>query len=305
MSEFNFDHLCGWQDSVAAEALSSAPLESKKPFQLIGDGPKSRRIAFFEISRKVLGSDPENIPQEIGDCVSWGYKHAVEDLQCYQIAMGNLETFRLIFPSYHYGTGRVYIGGRGRFSSDGSTGSWQSQALMRYGLVCNDDPGVPQYSGSVAKQYGGNEGGVLDKLSPLGKQHLVKQTALVTTWDQLVEALTSGYPTPVCSNQGFTMLPQSDGFHHPQGAWGHCMEICYIDDDGGNVEPHVGIRNSWGDVHGQIIDFRDPSLKWPVGMLRVRKNVVERMLSMQDSYALSSFDGFPAQTLPIDFFKQW
>lgn len=304
MEDFEFSHLCGWDNEVATEALKECPPEVKRSFQLIGDGPKSKRIAFFEIARKVIGKDPENIPQEIGDCVSWGYKHGVEDLQCYQIAMGNLSQFRLIFPSYHYGTGKVYIGGQGRWAGDGSVGSWQSRALTEYGVVCTDDSDVPPYSGAIAKQYGYNGGGVLDKLSPLGKQHLVKGTSLVTTWDQLVDSLTNGYPVPVCSNQGFNMLASSDGFHAPRGSWGHCMEICYVDDDG-DIEPHCGIRNSWGDVHGQIIDFRDPTLKWPVGMLRVRKNVVESMLAMQDSFALSSFEDFPAQILPVDFFRQW
>ncbi len=298
----NFEHLCGWSESRAALANQSIPHDQ---FLLTGTGPVSRRMALFAVVRQVLGTEPENINQLIGDCVSWGAKHAVEYLQCFQLAMGNMEQFRLIFSPYHYGTGRVLIGGEKGSYSDGSVGIWQVQAIQKFGVVCLDDPGVPPYSAQVAKQFGADAGNVLEKFEDVGKQHLLKSFAKVSTWEQLVQAITNGFPVTVASNQGFTMTARSDGFHAPSGHWGHQMCITFVDDDGGNIEPHAGILNSWGDVHGQIIDFRDPSLKWAIGMLRARKSVIEHMLAADDSYAYSSFNGFPAQILPESFFSNF
>ncbi len=300
--------LCGWigHDAVLLQnAFNAAPDHMKQDFHLIGAGPVSRRMPLFEIVRRVLGNDIENINQLIGDCVSWGAKHAVEYLECFQIAMGNMNKFRLIFPSYHYGTGRVLIGGQKGDHQDGSIGVWQIQAIQKYGVICNDDPNVPPYSAKVAKTFGADDGNVLEQFTELGQKHLIQKTAKVTTWDQLVDAVCNGYPVTVASNQGFTMNPQSDGFHHPSGRWDHQMCITYVDDDGGAVESHGGILNSWGDVMGSVVDFRDKSLKWPVGMIRARKNVIVSMLEQGDSWAYGSFQDFVAQILSEEFFSNF
>jgi hypothetical protein len=102
------------------------------------------------------------------------------------------------------------------------------------------------------------------------------------------------------------MLPQSDGFHHRSGEWNHQLAIVGVDDDGGDVEPHGCVLNSWGlTAHGEITDFRNPSLKWPGGTLRVRKKDIEAHLRQDDSWAFSSFEDFPAQVLPEDFFNMF
>lgn len=303
-SSFDPSSLCGWYDSIAPIANAVAPSEYQQPLLIFGSGPPSRRMLLFEAARKAIGADiydysvqhGEVVAQQIGDCVSWGAKHAIEYLQCVQILMGGWDTYKVIFSPYLYGCGRIYIGGQ-RGGGDGSVGVWQAQAVIKYGSLSTDTPNLPKYSGNVARQFGSSQN-LLDKWQPEGVKHLVKSVAKVKTWDDLVQAITNGYPVTVASSVGYEMKPSSDGFHHRSGRWDHQMEIGMVDDDGGNVEPHAGIVNNWGDVHGSITDFRDPSIKWPPGMLRVRRKDIEVMLAFDDTFAYSGYDGFPAQIVP-------
>ncbi len=302
-SDVDFSRLGGWAGvdrKVLEYALSTTDPWMMQPINIVGASMASRRMMLFEVTRKVLGSDTENYAQQIGDCTSFGTKNACEYLECCQIAMGNLGQFRKVFPPYIYGCERVYIGG-GRINGDGGVGVWAAQACNQYGIIASDENSVPPYAGSVAKSWGNSDNG-FKQFVPTGKQHLIGKTAKISTWEDLIQAITNLYPVTVCSDQGFSMLPGQDGFHNPQGSWAHCMAIIGVDDDGGNVEPHATILNSWGDVMGSITDFRDTSLKWPIGTLRVRKNVIEGMLRQDDSWAFSSFTDFPAQTLPANFF---
>jgi hypothetical protein len=292
----------GWVDDpiLREEAFSSLPENCKKPFQITGKAADVKRMMLFEIVRKVTGGDIENIAQQVGDCVSWGAKHALEYLQCCQIAMGNLAEFKLLFSPYLYGCGRVFIGGN-RMRGDGSVGVWQAQACMKYGAIPLDGPNVPEYSGRVARQFGSSEQ-LLNQFVPMGQEHLLKTTAKIRTWDELVQSICNLHPVTIASNVGFDMQPRSDGFNHYSTHWGHQMCIIGVDDEGGTVEPHACILNSWGDIFGHITDFRDPNLKWPVGTIRARKKDIEAILSEDDSWAYSFFTDFPGQALPIDFF---
>ena len=66
--------------------------------------------------------------------------------------------------------------------------------------------------------------------------------ALVSTWDELVAALSSGYPVTICSNQGFTLHRDRDGFCSARGTWGHCMLIAGVRFD----REGACILQSWG-----------------------------------------------------------
>lgn len=303
MTHEEYAKLGGWIDNPALreEAFSLLPTHCKQEFAIKGASANTKRMMLFEIVRKVNGGDIPNIAQLIGDCVSWGAKHALEYLQCAQIAMGNMETLKLLFSPYLYGCGRVFIGGN-RLWGDGSLGVWQAQACMKYGTVPLDGQGVPAYSASAARQYG-SSAAALNQLVPMGQNHLLKTTTKISTWDQLVDAITNLYPVTIASNVGFDMSPRSDGFNHYSTTWGHQMCIVGVDAEGGNIPEHACILNSWGEqAHGRITDLRDPSLQWPPGTLRVLRQDIERILSQDDSWAYSSLNGFPGQTLPEEFF---
>lgn len=306
--------LCGWagkptemggRPDLVAEAFelwSSDPI-IKEATRVISSLPiqSGGRSMLWEVGRKILGTDSPNYPQQVGDCVSFGGKNACEYVQYYPIAAGERSVWTRVFPPYLYGCGRVFIGNGQMGRQDGSVGAWQAQAVMKYGTIPINAPGCPEYSGSIARQWG-LKPGPDDSFVTVGKQHIVKSTAAVTTWEELVAALTNGYPVTVASNVGYDMTPRSDGFNHYSTHWGHQMCIIGVDDDAS--QPHACILNSWGDVHGQIKDFKTGEI-WPKGTLRARKSDVMYMLAEKDTFAYSSLEGFPAQSLPDDAFNLW
>jgi intein/homing endonuclease len=234
----------------------------------------------------------------VHNCVSFGAKNACEYLLCTQIALGNtLDKFRPVFPPYLYGCGRVFVGHQTDYS-DGSVGSWQAEAVQKYGVLAADEPNVPAYAGKVAKAWGGGKGPPQEFVD-LGKKHPVKSAAQVNSWSDLVAAVTNGYPCTVASNQGFQMEPGSDGFHSPHGSWAHQMCIMGVDDS--YKTPYALILNSWGDVHGHLKDF-DTQEDLPVGVLRVRSDTIESMIKQSDTFAFSHLDWFQDQVMPDDVF---
>ncbi len=293
----------GWDDKLGPEL-----------FKVVGNKPWIRQLdpamisraagkkAFlYRVVRKVLGQDTKNYPQQIGDCVSFGAKNAIEYLICCEKLMkGDREKFRYIFPPYLYGTGRVQIGGGELGNSDGSMGSWMAEAVIKYGAIAADEEGVPAYAGSVAKEWG-RKPGPPEKYLTIGKTHPVKSAAQIKSWEELVAAIVNGYPCPVASNQGFKMEPDSDGFHKASGSWAHQLCIVGVDDE--HTKPYALILNSWGDSHGHLKAFDETSEDLPVGYLRAAKSTVERMINAGETFAYSNFDGFPEQDLDEALFK--
>jgi intein/homing endonuclease len=217
--------LCGWAGTIRPDLF-------RESFNMIAAFPRLRikgsrpitgaRSMLWEVGRKVLGKDTPNYAQEIGDCVSFGAKNAIEYVQFYPIANGQANTFKQVFPPYLYGCGRVLIGGGKMGNEDGSLGSWQAQAVMKYGTIPLDADGCPAYSGQVAKSWGYR--GAPDNFVTIGKTHIVKSAALVSTWDELCTALVNGYPVTIASDVGFDMKERSDGFFHNSTSWGH--QLC-------------------------------------------------------------------------------
>lgn len=225
--EYEQGHLCGWLET-------RYPGSVQKYLNLIGPQPryslfneydryKGTKTMLYQVCRKVLGKDTPNYPQQIGDCVSFGAKNATECLSCCDILLrGDREQFKLVFPPYYYGTGRVYVGGWDNDYSDGSLGSYMAQAVMKYGTLFTDEPGLPSYSGSVAKEFGAKRS-TLDKWLPTAKKYLVKSAAQINSWEELVTAIANGYPCATASDIGYSMQPSSDGFHRQTTSWAHQM----------------------------------------------------------------------------------
>lgn len=270
-------------------------------FKLFGDQPyqAGKKAFLYQVVRKALGTDIENVGQLIGDCVAWGGRNACEYLACCDILLrGDNEQYRPVYVPYYYGTSRVQIGG-GRISGDGSLGSWMAAAVMKYGTVFSDEKGLPSYSESVGKSWGKN--GPPKEFLEIGKKYLVKSAAKIKGWDELVDAICNGYPCTVASDQGFEMAPDANGFHNPKGTWQHQMAITGIDDEW--KEPYALIRNSWGDAHGKLMSFHVPTESIPIGYLRVKKKTIERMIGQGEVYAWSQFEGFKQQDIQKALFK--
>lgn len=297
---FNVRDLCGnlgYDKALKDEAYALFGNEFDRLAIIGGTGEVGKRMMLWEVAREFLGKDPLNYPQEIGDCVSFGAKNAIEYLQAYHIAKGERGTWKYIFPPYLYGCGRGLVGGS-RSRGDGSLGIWQAKAVMKYGTIASDGEGVPKYSGSVARSW---SIGPPENFIPVGQKNLVRSAAKVKTWEEVTAALWNGYPVTIASTVGFDMTPRSDGFHHYSDTWPHQMVLIGYSED---PEPHVCILNSWGDVHGKIVDFTT-NQEWPKGTLRVRKKDVLAILKDDDSFAYSDMDFFPARSLTREDYNPW
>jgi len=231
--------------------------------------------------------------QGIGDCVSWGWAHAVWIAQSVDWETGRLSRpppFPLTESIYggsrveargKDGSGRSPVGGY----SDGSYGAAAARWVRDWCVIYRTN--ATDYSPDRAKEYGayGNGGkGDDGKLDDAAKANPVRYVALVTTWDEAAAAIESGYPVAVCSMQGFRMSRDADGFSEASGQWAHCMVFVGVRYQR-NGSPRDGLLclNSWVEtwITGPV---------WPADMPRgafwVDRETVVRMLRGEDSFAV-------------------
>lgn len=283
------DLLCAWEGG----AMATAPVERVARVRVAGH-PVFCVTVEGEHTLVANGISTRN-------CVSFGAKNATEYLQCVEkVVKGESQQFRPVFPPFYYGTGRTYVGGGRLGNSDGSLGSWMAEAVQKYGTLWADDEGVPKYSGRVAKAWGDpRPSDDLDRFKDKAAPYRVRKAALVTTWDQLVEAICNGYPCTTASNVGYSMTPSSDGFHRQTDNWPHQMCIIGVDDN--DRDPYALILNSWGDAHGRLKDF-ETGEDIPVGVIRARRKDIEKHLRARETFAFGDVDGFPERRLDIALF---
>lgn len=307
----------GWAGPKAAKEAWDKVKNNFDPFKLEGKIKKKSKTRKFgsENSRKRFGwqtvrkvaGDQLNYAQQAGSCVSEGARSSCNTLSCTNVLLLNKpEKFRPSYAPYHYGTMRVFIGAKHGtsfgYNDDGGIGSYMAEAFQEYGNLFADIAGIPEYTGQakIARDWGYRPGPKKEYVE-LGKQHLIKKVARLRNWEELVEAITNGYPVHFCSMLSFQMNPNSSGFHlQTSEGWSHCMEIKSVDDEW--KDPYVEILNSWGDVHGVLKNFYDPNEILPPGMLRVKKSVIARALEDEDveAFALSDMDGFYERKKEID-----
>jgi hypothetical protein len=302
VSEAQVPGLCGWAGPEIAKGEFDRLKGKFENFRIsTADGQpavvEDRRSVLSEAAQKVLGHHIPTLRQEVGDCVSMGAANACMYLLAVQISAGEPIEFKDVFPPYLYGTSRVQVG-KGRIScrSDGSVGSWAATAVMEYGAISSDAPGVPSYSGQVARDWGCK--GPPKPLLDLGKKSLVQSAAKVRTWQEARDAIISGYPITIASGVGFKMSGTLRGeklFLQPSGQWMHQMVVIGYD-----LSPEVCflILNSWGpDAHTPVNQDGPPGSFW------VNSKTMQRILDADDSYAYSAFAGFPAQEWDLDVLK--
>jgi hypothetical protein len=257
-------------------------------------------VFLWQAVRKVNNRGPPwypNVNQEsVGCCVGTGNKHGADICQAVQILDGRAEEWKPIAVESIYGPSRVEIGG-GRIRGDGSVGAWAKQAMEKIGVLPMEAfPGhdLTTFSPARCREWGRT--GMPDALEPTARMHPVKGAALVRSWADVKRAIDQGYPVAVCSDQGFTMVRDRDGFARASGSWPHCMCICGV-----RKSPREGgfILNSWGDrAHTGGVWPED----MPVAGFWADAQTIDRMVRQGDSFALSDLAGFPARKVPLDWF---
>lgn len=254
----------------------------------------SKDTFLYKVFRESVGKDAPKGPQGIGDCVSWGWSNLVNYIQALQIARAKKEG--TLVPEYQeiateatYAFSRVEIGGQRGSYSDGSVGAWAAEAAKRLGYLSRpylQSKGLsPSYDKNRAKDWGAN--GVPDQFEPDARLHLCKAVAQVNSFEEAATFIQNGYPVAVCSDQGFTMTRNPDGFCRPSGTWNHCMLFMAYRSD----KPGLCCSQSWG---GMVPDG-PLALEQPDNTFWVDPNTVNRMLKQGDSFAGSPFDGYMTQ----------
>lgn len=263
---------------------------------VMGDGD----VYLWQMVRKAAGRPAPWYPnvnqQSVGCCVGCGWKHSVDVCQAAQIVQGKKAEWKPVSVEVIYGGSRVEVGGA-RLSGDGSVGAWAAKWVREWGVVPMEKfPSVDlsTFSPTRARTFGRK--GVSKDLEAIAKEHPVKNTALVKSFADVGRAIRQGYPVAVCSDQGFTMERDKDGFARASGTWNHCMAIIGVR---GGARPGAFILNSWGDnAHTGPVWPADA----PVAGFWADADVVDRMVRQGDSFALSELVGFPARDVKPDWF---
>lgn len=307
----------GWAGPKAAKEAWDKVKNNFDPFKLEGKSKKkskTKRIGsgnlkkrfLWEIVRKLLGKDLLNYAQQAGSCVSEGARSVCNYLAATQILLaGKSEKFKESYAPYHYGTMRVFIGAKHGtsfgYDDDGGIGSYMAEAFGEYGNLFADTPGIPEYTGQakIARDWGYRPGPKKEYVE-LGKQHLIKKVARITSWEDYVDAITNGYPIHFCSMLSWSMMPNSKGYHDQTNeGWAHCMSHIGVDDE--DPTGFCEILNSWADCHGRLKNkYTEEAL--PVGIVRSKKSVIARALEDEDveAFAVSDMDGFYERKKEID-----
>lgn len=255
--------------------------------------------------------------QGIGDCVSWGWELAAGIATAVDIFV-NDEPWQwrgLYATEPIYGGSRVEA--RGKSSGgwrDGSYGGaaakwvtkWGCLRRLNYSLATgNEEHNLTTYNSDKAKNWGNygcggkSDMGALDRVA---KEYPVKETYLVTSYDDAVSAIENGWPITVCSGQGLGQR-DSDGFAPARGSWSHCMCFTGVRYD----KPGLLCTNSWGNSwgtkrpFGKGIESTHDEIKkcsaW------VSAKTVDRMLKQQDSYIVTGVRGLEPRD--INWGEKW
>ncbi len=284
----SLSYLGGWLDIQERHIVAAQfPRLMQAGPQLFGAYRGTDPVLLYKAWTEVLGGEPPYPAQQIGDCVSFGHAHANDLLQCIEIGLGEPTDYKETDTEFIYATSREIAGILS--NQDGSFGSAAVKAMTQWGIVSREMLGSDgAYAGSRAKSWGRT--GAPQNVKDMAKPYLLGGAALVKTWDELVAAITSGYPVTICSDQGFTMTRDQNGFCDAHGSWGHCMGVSGIrfDIEGACVDQSWGKNTPDGpQVLGQ------PSFSfW------AHRQTIERILSQGDSWAISKSPDFAPRPLP-------
>lgn len=245
--------------------------------------------AAIEATGKLL---PPFSQGQVGSCVSFGTNRAIEYTMCVEIVKEKNEEFHHIVQEITYGGSRVEVG-NGNLRGDGSIGAWAAKFVKDWGVVARgkyNNFDLSTYSEARCREFGRT--GVPADLEAEARKHPVKETVMVTTWDQAKKALVQGYGLAICSGQGFSMTRDANGIAAARGSWAHCMCLCGYTTING--KEYGRIDNSWGpNAHTGPVGPGNPG---PEGFYAAA-SVIEGMLKEKDSFAFSCVEGFPLRKI--------
>jgi len=286
-----FANLCGWRgvDAIQKTFAAQFPDLRQTAPRLFGAPVSTQSVLLYKAFFDALGPDwPGYKSQEIGDCCGHGHGHANDLLQCIAISLGQLDTFRETDTEFVYGASRETAGILNS-PGDGSYGAATVKAMTQMGMISRQMMGDQgPYSGARAKEWG--RLGPPDEAKEKAAHFKLGAAALCSTWDDYVRAIQNGYPVTVCSQKGFSLERDAQGFCREEGRWGHCMFFAGVRFD----RPGGLCCQSWGAMvpRGPLVMGQPDWSFW------IDQPTVEAMLAEGDSWALSNTPSFDPQKLP-------
>lgn len=290
-------------------AVNRKARRTKYDLRSIRGSGEGRRTLLWRFYEHAMGRTFEPHIQGIGDCVGQAYGLGVDTLSAVQIELhGQSEEWKgKCSTEAIYGGSRIEIGKgtacfdrRGR-PTDGTIGEWAAEYIRQYGVLLRDkypSYDLRQYSAKLARQWGSYKVGVPDELEVVSKPHPVRSVTLVKGWSDACDLIANGYPVILCSNVGFNMTADRDGFL-PRGRepWYHSMLLWGID----TLSSRNGgcIANSWGSTW---LSGPSHALGTPPGCFWADAEVIDSMLKQGDSYAISQYVGYPRQNIDYRFY---
>lgn len=281
----------GWIDDGGHAILAAdLPTLAGAAPELMPMGEPTTPILLYKAWVEVLSQYPPYPAQQIGDCVSHGHGHANDLLQCIEIVLGEPSEYRETDTEFLYAASREVAGILGR--GDGSYGAAAVKAMIRIGVVSREMLGdAGRYSGQRARQWGRT--GAPADVKLLAQPYRLGAVARVPDWPTLVAAVWNAMPVTICSNQGFSLQRDAQGFCRAQGTWAHCMFIAGLRFD----RPGALVCQSWGpDSPAGPVDLGQPSFSFWAD-----RQAVERILAAGDSWALTRSPEFVKRPLPADW----
>ena len=302
----------GWvpskRETAKFKARERQPYFAQQAKSLAGTG-RGKRSFLWKYMEAVTGGPIVPHVQTVGDCVSQEYGLGIDILNCVQIAHGRGAWRGKAATEIIYAGARVEVGA-GSIRGDGCHGSWAATWCRDFGILLRQPYldgkyDFTTYSGSKARKWAhicGNctewGGGVPNELEPLCMEHSLKTATLATSWEQVRDSVCNGYPVVLCAKQGFKTTRDSDGVLPPRWSdpWNHATLVIGVDD---TTDRPIGIlANSWGE------DWIDgpPIHEQPAGSFAADADIIDRMASQEDSYALSNYVGYPRQHLDYQMY---
>lgn len=289
----------GWAPTPPEARPLGRSFHSVAP-HLAGSWDGKTSFSLWDIGKRLTGDYLKAQYQTLGTCVSRGWSASCNLLQFSMIAQGATRPdgtpmeFQYVAHAPIYGGSREIGGMLARPGRDGSYGGAAAKWVKQGGVCTLADIGDDYNSDTQAGQMGWK--GVPAAVKELCKSHLVTDCVMVTSFQEAADAIMNGHPVAVCSDQGFTMNRDSDGFDRPRGSWAHCMHFgSVIVTPGGRRG--LGCGQSWGSNNPS-----GPLLPGAPGhVFGVDEATVTRMLRQQDSYAVAGINGWAKASWPLDW----
>lgn len=258
--------------------------------------------------QQALGYKFPRIHQLTGSCVGAGGGNAVFTTISFEVVrLGDPEQIFVPLWLLNYGKSRQRAGFRGR--GEGSIGSAFAESLRLDGVTMATLDGLPKFSNadglvwseSVEMQWS-DGASIPSQYLTDAKKHLIKTTAQCRNSDAVRDAILNGYPcTDACS--GFVNRATVKGVGDEAVCFGD------IDTNGGHQtsiqgwweHPSFGelflYQNNWP---AQVYP-KDPAGGAPCSVW-ISKKRMDWICRQGEVYAISQYDGFPAQKLDESLF---